>query len=494
MVSPVSSAGPSVLPVHHDDVGPAGAAQHTQAAQGTTAAQPITDLRERELVHAYVRDLFSPHLKQMPRSATVAQENAVNAHNSELKALADSRANTLLSEGQNKADIEAVMRNAFALDRYATTGTALVGGVPFTAVVAAQFADPKVTSMPTDFLLGFIKDDKTKNDPVVRAATDGGVGGYEAHVPDEFFQRLFADAKENRFFLKPAENRLHSAIVASLAEKKLGALAEGLEDAKHIQAYLVGAVITNAIYVALVAGGYTEQAKAFEKWMVPLRNYIAGIVVAHWKHSAENSRHQRGEALLLGIKDAVPKDSVELERDWLDMYKAAQQGNVWSALGHGGERMADVVLSSSVNSLDALGKTLTSANSLIPGVIGLGATFAARSAAQQLASSAFSSPLKQAVAGRTVNTFGTGLAFGIWAFLASTTDKATSAVKNTVNGYRTSQKSGNAPGSASTADAVMRARIEADGETASLRRRPAPPDDLEAQERGGRGAFPLRIL
>lgn len=148
----------------------------------------------------YVRDLLIPHRKQMPRGATFEHANAVEAHNKQLDDLADSRAHTLLSLGESKADISATMKNAFALDRYATSGTALIGGLPFTAVTAAQFAKPELVSAPTNFILRNIGSPDDQNNPLVERATNGAIGGLQAHYPDDFFQRFFADAKVERFF------------------------------------------------------------------------------------------------------------------------------------------------------------------------------------------------------------------------------------------------------------------------------------------------------
>ncbi|WP_223536918.1 hypothetical protein [Pseudomonas sp. GL-B-16] len=486
MVNSITGSIPQLLPLHQaPDTEAAGAAQRTQGTKGATATPPITDPRERQAAHAYLRDLFSPHRMQMPRDATAEQANAIDAHNRQLDHLAESRADTLLSRGERKADIEAAMKNAFTLDRFATSGTAMVGGIPFAAVAVAQFAKPELVNAPTNFILRNI-DKNAEENPLVERTINGAIGGLESHYPDEFFQRLFADAKADRFFLKPPDSKLHDAMTASLAEKKPSLLGEVLEDAKQIQTYLAGAIVTNTISAALIAAGHPEKAEAIEKWAVPLRNYVAGFGTAHWKHSAENNRHQRGEALLLGIKDAEPKDNLNDEHEWLNVYMAAKQGSVWSALGHGGERMADVLLGSAVNSLDALGKALTSANSLGPGVIGLGATFAARSVAQYVASAAFTSPLKQAVIARTINALGTGVAFAVWAALAAVTDPVSNAGKNAVNDYRKSR--GTAPDSATTTGANVRARIEntAAG-SASLRRRPVRSADLEAQE-----AIPMR--
>lgn len=489
MVNTINSNLPSALPLYQP--APAEAAGATQRAQVMTGPTVITDPRERQAVHTYIRDLFIHHEMRMPRGASAEQTDAVNDHNQKLRDLAQSRADTLLDMGERRADIEAVMRNAFTLDRYATSGTALVGGLPFTAVTAAQFANPNLTVAPTNFVLRNIANRHVRENPLVRNGIDGAVGALEAHVPDEFFQHLFADAKADRFFLKPDDSKLHDVITASLGDKRLSTFEEGLEDLKQIQTYLARAITTNVISAVLIGTGHPEKAELFEKYAVALGNYAAGFATAHWKHSAENSRYQRGEALLLGIRDAEPNRSLHDEREWLNVYMAAKQGSVWTALAHSGARMGDMLLSASVNSLDALGKALTGANSLVAGGVGLGGSLAARSVAQTVTSAQFSSPLKQAVAGRTVNAFGTGVAFGIWAFLAATTHPISAAAKNAVNEYR--KPSGTASDRATSTGINLQASIAGTGSSSSsLRRRSVRLADAEAQS-GGEGRQPVTV-
>jgi hypothetical protein len=463
------------------------AAGSARRAQGSTSARAITDPHARQAAHAYVRDLARPHEKQMPRGATVEQANAIQAHNTQLVALAESRANTLLDLGESQADIAATMKNAFSLDRYGTSGTALVGGATFTGVVAAQFAKPNVVGKPTNFILRNIDNPALREHPTFKASVAGAVGGMEAHYPDELVQRLFADAKEDRFFLKPPTEKLHDVMVASLDEKKLSTLQEGLEDAVQIQTYLARALATNIADAALIGAGHPETAAFVAKIAVPLGNYLSGFATAHWKHTSQNNRHERGEMLMLGIKDAEHKEHLDEEQDWLKVYMAAKEGSVWTAIGHGGERMGSALLGAASNGLDALGKTLTSANSLIPGGVGLGVTFAARSALQQMASDPFPSPLKKAIAGDAVNALGTGVAFGIWAFLAATTNPVSDAGKKAINDYRKPREA--TEDSATATGANIRARLEnTPAQTPSLRRRIAP-TDLEAQ--AGTDAMPM---
>lgn len=395
-----------------------------ETTPGESSRQPqvaqtkaITNPREQANVRGYMRDLFAPHKKIASPGATPAEAAAVRAHNDRIEQLADSRANRLLQEGEGEAAIRQTMDNAHRLDRYATTGTALVGGVPFSGVVAAQFAKPEIVSEATKYLFGEIENAVTK------AAAEGGVGGMEAHFPDEFFQRLFQEAKKDSFFLKAPGDKLHDVMADSLKGKQPGKLQDAMEDALQIQTYLVRAVATNVASAALTVTNNPAAAAIVGKAGVPVGNYLAGLATAHLKHNAQNGRHERGEALLFGLKDSEPKDSFDQEEDWFNVYKAAKDGSLFSALGNGGERMGNMLLGATSNSLDALGKALTSANSIGGGYIGLGATFAARGAAQEYATSLVSSTAAKAAVGGTVNTVGTAAAFGVWAFVASLSSK-----------------------------------------------------------------------
>ncbi|WLG62460.1 hypothetical protein PSH90_27050 [Pseudomonas sp. FP1762] len=178
------------------------------------------------------------------------------------------------------------MDNAHRLDRYTTTGTSLVGGLPFTGMVAAQFAKPEVVSKPTQYLFGEIEN------AVAKAAAEGGM---EAHYPDEFFQRLFQEAKDNSFFLKAPADKLHAAVADSLSEKNPGKLKDAMEDARQIQTYLVRAVATNVTSAVLTATNNAQHVETFNKVAVPVGNYLAGLATAHLKHSAQNGRHERAK-------------------------------------------------------------------------------------------------------------------------------------------------------------------------------------------------------
>ncbi|MBD1552825.1 hypothetical protein [Pseudomonas typographi] len=349
------------------------------------------------------------------------------AHNGQIKALARSRADKLLSLGEDEAAIRKTMDNAHRLDRYATTGTALVGGVPFSGMVALQFAKPGVISGATQYLFGEIEN------AVAKAAAEGGVGGMEAHYPDEFFQRLFKEAKQDSFFLKPPAEKLHGALTDSLTQKQPGKLQEAMEDALQIQTYLARAFATNLTAAVLTATNKAAHVETFNKFAVPLGNYLSGLGTAHLKHKAQNGRHERGEALLFGLRDAEPKANFDEEEDWLNVYMAAKNGSLLSAMGHGGERMGNMLLGALGNSLDALGKALTSANSLGGGYVGLGLTFAARAAAQQAATALVSGAWQKAAVGGAVNFVGTGAAFGMWAFIASLSSKLSDEGKAWVN-------------------------------------------------------------
>jgi hypothetical protein len=389
----------------------------THAAQQTAPVREISNPRERANVHAYMRDLFAPHEKRASHSASAEETRAVQTHNTRIRELADSRADTLLRLGEDEASIRQTMDNAHRLDRYATTGSSLVGGLPFTGMVAAQFAKPEVVNKPTEYLFGKIEN------AVAKAAAEGGVGGMEAHYPDEFFQRLFQEAKDNSFFLKAPADKLHDAMAESFKAKNPGKLQDALEDARQVQTYLLRAVATNVTSAVLTATNNAQHVETFNKFAVPLGNYVAGLASAHLKHSAQNGRHERGEALLFGLKDAEPKATLAEEEDWLNVYMAAKSGSIFSAIGHGGERMGNMLLGATSNSLDALGKALTSASSLGGGYVGLGATFAARGAAQQYATDLVSGAVAKSAVGGTVNTIGTATAFGIWAFVASLSSK-----------------------------------------------------------------------
>ncbi|MCD5975164.1 hypothetical protein [Pseudomonas quasicaspiana] len=415
MVDSIRSHSPQLqlTQAHHDsDV-----AQGSRQPQQATPVKAITNPRERANVMAYMDDLFKHYEKRPSPNASPAERQAVTQHNASITRLARSRAERLLREGEDEASIRKTMDNAHRLDRYTTTGTSLVGGLPFTGMVAAQFAKPEVVSKPTQYLFGEIENAVTK------AAAEGGVGGMEAHYPDEFFQRLFQEAKDNSFFLKAPADKLHAEVADSLSEKNPGKLKDAMEDARQIQTYLVRAVATNVTSAVLTATNNAQHVETFNKVAVPVGNYLAGVATAHLKHSAQNGRHERGEALLFALKDAEPKENLDDEEDWLNVYNAAKNGSIFSALGHGGERMGNMLLGATSNSLDALGKALTSANSLGGGYLGLGATFAARGAAQQYATDLVSGPIARSAVGGTVNTIGTATAFGIWAFVASLSSK-----------------------------------------------------------------------
>ncbi|WP_110949971.1 hypothetical protein [Pseudomonas bohemica] len=486
MVNSIGSPALQLQPIR--DAHASSAAQGSQPSQAPTQVREITDLRERANVHGYMREIFAHHEKRASHGAGADEVRAVHTHNARIRALADSRADRLLREGEDEAAIRKTMDSAHRLDRYATTGTALVGGLPFSGVVAAQFAKPEIVSKPTQYLFGEIENAVTK------AAAEGGVGGMEAHFPDEFFQRIFQEAKDNSFFLKAPVDKLHDVMVDSFNEKHPGRLQEAMEDARQIQTYLMRAVATNVTSFVLTATNNSQHVETFNKFAVPLGNYVAGLATAHLKHSAQNGRYERGEALLFGLKDAEPKANFDEEEDWLSVYKAAKTGNILSAIGHGGERLGNMLLGATSNSLDAFGKALTSANSIGGGYIGLGATFAARGAAQQYATNLVSGAAVKSAVGGTVNTIGTATAFGIWAFVASLSSKLSdegkawlsdnkhaapkAAVKDGVNATRTylSEQIQNGLSGVNT----LRQRI----------RQPRPqPDDLEAQVGGSATAM-----
>ncbi|WP_437882039.1 hypothetical protein [Pseudomonas sp. LRF_L74] len=412
---------------------------NTQRTAQTQAVRAITDPAERTAVRDYMRGHFAQYQLQTPANATDGEVRVARAQHHYLQLIADSRSERLLQEGENMAAIRTTMENARHLDRYATNGTAMVGGLPFTGVVAAQFAKPEIVDKVTNYVFGEIENG------LLKAAADGAVGGMEAHFPDEFFQRLFAEAKADSFFLKPPLEKLHPELAMGLEQKKLGHLGEAMEDAKQIQTYLLGAVITGAVSAALTISGRTEAAELFNQIAVPLRNYISGLATANLKYNAQDSRQERGEALLFGLRDTdtVLSGSPDAntiqrlagEQDWLSVYKAAKEGSILSATRHGAERIGNSLWGAAANGLDAAGKAIISANSLGGGYVGLGATFAGRAAAQYAGTNALpsSSPHARTVVGTTINTIGTGAAFGIWAFVASLTSKLSDEGKAWLN-------------------------------------------------------------
>lgn len=414
--------GSHVAHLHTPDRAQAETAQHAVQAQGVGV---ITDPAERTAVRDYMRDRFAQYRLPVSPQATPAEADLARAQHEMLDSIADSRSERLLQEGENLAAIRSTMENAGRLDRYATHGTALVGGLPFTGVVAAQFAKPEIVSNVTKIVFGEI------DNGLLKATAEGGVGGMEAHFPDEFFQRLFAEAKADAFFLKAPADKLHPDVARGLEAKQQGAIREALEDAKQIQTYLVGAVITGTVSASLRLSGRPEAADLFNKIAVPLRNYASGLATANLKHNAQTARQERGEALLFGLRDAGTsldttdqasvRRTLEGEQDWFSVYKAAKQGSVLSAIGHGGQRLGNMLLGVPANALDAAGKALISANSFGGGYFGLGATFAARAAAERVGTNAVSGPAAQTIVGTSINTLGTGVAFGIWAFVASMT-------------------------------------------------------------------------
>lgn len=410
---------------------------NTQRTAQTQAVRAITDPAERTAVRDYMRDRFAQYELKPPANATDEEVRVARAQHHYLQLIADSRSERLLQEGEDMAAIRRTMENASRLDRYASNGTAMVGGLPFTGMVAAQFARPEIVDNVTNYVFGEIESG------LLKAAADGAVGGMEAHFPDEFFQRLFAEAKTDSFFLKPPLEKLYPELAMGLEQKQKGHLGDAMEDAKLIQTYLIGAAITGTVSAALTLSGRTGAAELFNQVAVPLRNYVSGLATANLKHNAQNSRQERGEALLFGLRDAstVSGGSSDAniiqrlagEQDWFSVYKAAKEGNIFSAAGHGAQRMGNMLLGATANSFDAAGKALTSANSLGGGYVGLGATFAGRAAAQYAGTNAFSSPEARTIVGTTINTLGTGAAFGIWAFVASLTSRLSDEGKAWVN-------------------------------------------------------------
>jgi hypothetical protein len=102
-----------------------------------------TSQRELQAITDYLTDhVFAAH--KLPSTGSADEQPAIDAHNAQITALIETRADRLHNAGETQATIADTFAKAEKLDRLATTASGALRATPFAAASVLQYMQPAI--------------------------------------------------------------------------------------------------------------------------------------------------------------------------------------------------------------------------------------------------------------------------------------------------------------------------------------------------------------
>ncbi|PKM34491.1 MAG: hypothetical protein CVV08_00860 [Gammaproteobacteria bacterium HGW-Gammaproteobacteria-12] len=415
------SRGTLGLPLaSHNSVEGSSHAESSQAAEVNHAQRREQNRRE---IQDHLHTLFDAYRKPttLPPDASAQDHTDVTEHNQKIDELVAARAKVLAENDEDVASVRETMDKAKNLDKWTTSGSSLVAGIPFAAVAVAQHLKPGLVSAPAQMLA---------SSPLARAAIESAVAGAQAGIADQASTSFQKEMNDDAFFLKVPSEKLHDVMVQALEKKEPNLARKAADGATTIQTFNMRNVVRNGVDIGMAAKRQGElsaqqlekavsQAASVKTSFTALGGLAAGIGTGHWNRSKEESQGLRGEALLFARKDAEPKDNLEDETDWLETYRAAKDANWKSMASNGMSRVGNATLGALSNTLEGARSVLTGGSVLTNGVA-LSGGFGLTGLAQKGLSDMVSNPVAKAAIDNATNLVGSGVTFTAYGASAAT--------------------------------------------------------------------------
>lgn len=403
--------GVSRSPLDRPLVSPNAHAESSRAAEVDHAQR--REQNRQEIQH-HLHTLFDAYRKPttLPPDASAQDHADVTEHNQKIDELVAARAKVLADNDEDLASVRETMDKAKNLDKWTTSASSLVAGIPFAAVAVAQHLKPSLLTAPAQMLA---------SSPLARAAIESAIAGAQAGIADQASTAFQKEMNEDSLFLKVPSEKLHDVMVQALEKKEPNLARKAADGATTIQTFNMRNVVRNSVDVGMATkrqgelspqqlAQATSQAASVKTSFTAVGGLAAGVGTGHWTRSKEESQGLRGEALLFARKDANPKDNLEDETDWLDTYRAAKDAGWKSMASNGMSRVGNATLGSLSNTLEGARSVLTGGSVLTNGVA-LSGGFGLTGLAQKGLSDLVSDPLAKAAVDNATNLVGSGMTF-----------------------------------------------------------------------------------
>ncbi|SOQ07278.1 type III effector HopAA1-1 [Pseudomonas syringae pv. persicae] len=458
----------------------------SDASLASSSVRSVSSDQQREInaIADYLTDhVFAAH--KLPPADSADGQAAVDVHNAQITALIETRASRLHFEGETPATIADTFAKAEKLDRLATTASGALRAAPFAMASLLQYMQPAINK--GDWLPAPLK----PLTPLISGALSGAM--------DQVGTKMMDRATGDLHYLSASPDRLHDAMAASVKRHSPSLARQVLDTGVAVQTYSARNAVRTVLAPALASRPAVQGA-------VDLGVSMAGGLAANAGFSnrllsVQSRDHQRGGALVLGLKDKEPKAQLSEENDWIEAYKAIKSASYSGAALNAGKRMAGLPLDMATDAMGAV-RSLVSASSLTQNGLALAGGFAGVGKLQEMATKNITDPATKAAVSQLTNLAGSAAVFAGWTTAALTTDpavkKAESFIQDTVQSTASSTTGYVADQTVKLAKTVKDMGGEAITHTGAslrntvnnLRQRPAREADIEE---GGTEASPSEI-
>lgn len=377
---------------------------HPQSGQVSAAA--VNDSREmRHLLTDFISRQFRPYRDRL---------EAESPHRGEIDRIIESRVNKLMEENISFEELQTVMDKAKKMDRNASMVSGTVGGLPFALASTLQATIPAITGAGANI-----------QHPVAKAAAQGAISLAAASVIDQVGGASMKKLREDAYYLQAPGDKLHESLKVALESIDTKANL-AIKNAKEAQTFTV----RNA--ARMIAGPVAAKLNPAVEPILDTALAITGGLAAgagtgYAAHNRRTEQFTSGPALLLGRRDAEPKQDLNQETEWFDVLQALRGANTFSTpLTNAGGRLADAGRTLLTDPLGALSRTAkgTFTASGAANVTTLTGGFAALEAGKGAAVNALAQ--QQAwgsFAKHAINTAGGAVVFGANAASVAVADK-----------------------------------------------------------------------
>ncbi|TKJ68324.1 type III effector [Pseudomonas viridiflava] len=446
-------------------------------------AASVTDQANHLDIVEHLNSYFEVH--KMPVSGSVSAADgdelrANQAHNDKINALVSSRARVLVDMGETKAMIADTFAKAEMLDRLATTASSALRAVPFAGASVLQYMQPAINK--GDWLPTSLKP--------LTPLISGAVSGAMDQIGTAMMNRATADIH----YLKAAPEDLHDVLAASVKRHAPGLARQSLDLGIAVQTYTARNALRTVLAPALASR--PEIQGAVDISVSAAGGLVANAGLGNRMLSVQARDHQRGAALVLGLKDKQPKATLDEETDWLEAYNAIKSASYSGAAINAGKRMAGLPLDAMTDGVKAVAGYMTGTSLMKNGLV-LAGGFAAVGKVQEAGTRTISNPVTKALVSQVTNLAGSAPVFAAWTTVDvvgdTLTDKTEAFIQNTVKSSASSAADYAAARTAKLATDGLRASGEAMTYTGerlrqtfdTLRHRTVREPDIEE---GGRSA------
>lgn len=377
---------------------------HPQSGQVSAVA--VNGSREmRHLLTDYISRQFRPYRDRL---------EAESPHRGEIDRIIESRVDKLMEENISFEELQTVMDKAKKMDRNASMVSGTVGGLPFALASTLQATIPAITGAGANI-----------QNPVAKAAAQGAISLAAASVIDQVGGASMKKLREDAYYLQAPGDKLHESLKVALESIDTKANL-AIKNAKEAQTF----TIRNA--VRMIAGPVAAKLNPAVEPILDTALAITGGLAAgagtgYAAHNRRTEQFTSGPALLLGRRDAEPKQDLNQETEWFDVLQALRGANTFSTpLINAGGRLADAGRTLLTDPLGALSRTAkgTFTASGAANVTTLTGGFAALEAGKGAAVNALAQ--QQAwgsLAKHAINTAGGAVVFGANAASVAVGDK-----------------------------------------------------------------------